>query len=68
MALKIFNANSNEIVKSNGNRVNKIIKNFFKFKNLKNNKFKNLIYISNIRAIKKYIILISNIKDAFKFL
>ena len=66
MALKTFKTSYNEIVKSNKGRANKIIVNFSN--NLKNNKFKNLIYMLNIKAIKKSIFLTFNAKKFFNYL
>ena len=52
MILKAFKANNNKIIKDiNSNKANEIIKNLFKFKKLKNKKFKNLTYIKNMKKI-----------------
>ena len=59
MALKIFKANDNEIVKI-GDRANKMVVNLSK-----NEKSKNLIRIPNIKVIKKFIFLTFNAKKAF---
>lgn len=59
--------NNNKIVEIDG-KANEIIKSLFKSKKSKNYKFKNLIYIPNIKAKKKLIFLISNIKKAFNYL
>lgn len=65
LALKIFRTNNNKIVKSGNSRANKIARNLFQFKKLKNNKSKNLIYIEVIREL---IFLISDIKKIFNYL
>ena len=56
----MFKIDNNEIVDGDGNRANKTIVNSFNWS--KNNKFKNLTYMSNIRAIKKPIFLTFNAK------
>lgn len=61
LASKTLNTNNNKIV-GIGDRADKIFKTLFKFKKLKNKKFKNLIYI---RAIKKFIILIPSTGKVF---
>ena len=69
MALKIFWVNNNKIVKSvSSSKANEIIRNLFKFKKLKNNKFKNLIYILNIKVIEKPSFLTFNTKKNFNYL
>ena len=62
MASKAFRVNDNRIVKGS-NKANKTIINLSK-----NNKPKNLIYIPNIRAMKKPIFLICNTKKTFNYL
>ena len=62
LGLKIFKINDIEIVEGS-NRANKIVVNLFN--KLKNKKFGNQTLI---RAIKKFIFLISNIKKFFKYL
>lgn len=64
---KIFRANDNEVVKVDA-RANKIVKNLSKFKMLKNSKFENLTYKSNIEAIGKLLFLIFNTKKVLKHL
>ena len=59
LALKAFKVDNNEVVED-GDRVNKIVVNLSK-----TNKSKNLIYISNIGAIKKPAFSITNIKKTF---
>ena len=60
----MFKANNNEIIDDNDNsRINKTIANLSK-----NNKSKNLTYISNIGAIRKSIFLTSNAKKIFNYL
>ena len=59
MALKIFKAD-NKVVCGGNDRINKTIVNLFK-----NNKFKNLTYMPNIKTIKKPIFLIFNAKKSF---
>ena len=61
-------ANNNKIVKGNSNRANKIFVDLFKSNKLKNNKSKKLIYISNIRVMRKIIFLILNVKEFFNCL
>ena len=63
LALKAFKIDNNKIVNINGNRANKIVINLFK-----NKKSKNLIYISNIGAIKKPNFLIFDAKKTFNYL
>lgn len=65
MILTTIKINNNKVIKDN---INRIIKNLFKFKKSKNNKFKNLLYISNIRTVEKFIFLISNFKKFLNFL
>lgn len=45
-----------------------MVKNLSKLKKLKNDKSENLIYLLNIRAIKKPIFLISNMRKTFNYL
>ena len=63
LALKIFKVDNNEIVDIGSSRVNKTIANL-----LKNDKFRNSIGISNIKATKEPIFLISNAKKALNYL
>lgn len=65
MTLKAFTINNNKIVKDGGSKINKMFKNLSKFKNLKNKKSKNLIYI---KAIKKPIFLTFITRKALNFL
>lgn len=64
LALKTFEANNNKVVEGD-NRVYKIVKNLSKFKNLKNEKSKNL---TQIKFTKKLIFLTVDAKEAFKHL
>ena len=50
MAFKTFRADDNEIAVDNSGRTNKTILNLFK-----NNEFRNLIYIPNIKDIEESI-------------
>lgn len=68
LILIILEIDNNKVVKNNNNKTNKMIRNLFKFKKLKNNKFEILIYISNIKAIKNLIFLTFNIKKVFNCL
>lgn len=60
-ALKVFRTNNNKFVEGI-NRANKTIVNLFK-----NNKFRNLTYITNIEAIKKSILLTLITKKIFNY-
>ena len=60
---KALKADDNEVVNSGNVRANKTVVNLSK-----NNKFRNSIYISNIKAIKKPSFLTSNAKKTFKYL
>lgn len=62
---KVVKTNNNEIVKDNGKKADKIVKNLSKLKKLKNTKSK--IYI-NIKTIEKPIFLTFSAKEAFNFL
>lgn len=67
--LKVLKINDNKIIKAiNSNKTNKIVKNLSKFKKSKNNKFKILIYLLNIKTIEKSIFLTFNTKKTFKYL
>lgn len=66
LATKTFKTDNNEVVKIN-DRVDKIVKNWFKSKKLKNTKYKILI-CSNIGVTRKYTFLTSGAKKAFSFL
>ena len=68
MSLKAFKAYNNKVVERNDSEIDEIIIDLFKSMKLKNNKFENLMYISNIRAIKKPIFLTPSIKGAFYYL
>lgn len=66
LALKFFKADSNKNVRNiSRKKADKTVTNLFKFKKLKNKKFKNLIYI---RVIKKSIILIFGTKKILLYL
>ena len=67
LILKTFKASNNKVVK-NDCKVDKIVGNLSKCNKLKNNKFKNLIYASNIEAIEKHIFLNLNAKKVFNYL
>lgn len=63
MALQTFKIDSNKVVEDNKSRkTDKIFKNLYKSKKFKNTKSKTQICI---KAIKKFIFLIFNIKKAF---
>lgn len=64
----MLGANNKKIVQNDNNKVDKIVKNLSKFKELKNNQSNNLTYISNIKAMKKSIFLIFNINKIFNCL
>ena len=66
MALKLFGANNNEVIKIDGDKTYKTIVNLFN--KLKNDKCKNLTYIPNITAVEKLPFLISNAKKIFNYL
>ena len=66
LALKVFKTGNNKIVRGDDDKANKIIINLSN-KSKKNN-FKNLIWILNIKAIKKLTFLISNTKKVFNCL
>ena len=68
MALITLKIDDNKIVRVDTNKADKMIKNLLKSKKLKNNKSKNLMHISNNKAIKKLIFLILNIKKTFNLL
>ena len=63
LALKAFKANNNEVVDGSDDKKNETIVN-----SSKNNKFRKLTYIPNIKAIKKSTFLITNTKKAFNYL
>ena len=65
LALKMFKADGNEVVKGGGGKPDKTGKNLSKFKKLKNKKFKSL---THIRAIGESLFLTSGIKEAFNYL
>lgn len=52
MASKAFKAGKNKVVKG-GDRVDKMMKNLFKFKKSKDNKFRNLTHIPIIGTLEK---------------
>ena len=64
LGLKAFKANDNKTIRIDG-RADKMFKNLFKSKKLKNKKFENL---TRIRAIRKPIFLTSEIKKVFNSL
>ena len=61
--LKILRADDNEIIGDNNSRINKTVVNLYK-----NNKFKKLMYIPNIRAMKKFNFLIPKTKKISNYL
>ena len=61
----MFKINNNEVVRIGG-RVNQMVVNLFN--QSKNNKSRNLLYISNIEAIEKPTFLTPNIKKFFNHL
>lgn len=68
LTLKIFRANSNEVIRDE-NYTNKIIVYLSMFEKSKNNKSKNLIHFSNIRAMEKpifFILSIEKVLNCFK--
>lgn len=66
LILKTFKTNDIKIIKSiNIKKADKIVKNLFKSKKLKNKKFKNLMYI---KIIRKSIFLNPNAKKTFNYL
>ena len=62
MVLKAFKVNDNKVVEFSS-RANQTIVNSFK-----NNKFKNLTYITNLKDMEEPIFLTSNAKKTFKHL
>lgn len=66
---KIPKINDNKIIKDiDNNKADKIIKIFSKSNKSKNNQFKNSIYISNIRVIRKKNFLTLKLKKKFNHL
>ena len=63
MAQKAFKADDNEVIGDSGSKTNGIIVNL-----AKNKKFRNLIYILNLRAIGEPNFLIFNSKKGFNYL
>ena len=63
LVLKAFKFDNNEVVSNGSNKTNEIVVNSFK-----NNKFKKLMSIPNIEAIKKPTFLTSNAKKTFNHL
>lgn len=61
----MFRPDSNEIVRDDGSRTDKMVKNLSKSKNLTNKKSKNLMRIG---AISELIFLMPSIKKAFNHL
>ena len=61
MALKTFKADDNKVV-CNNNKANKMVVNLSK-----NNKFRNLTRLPNIKAIEEPIFLTFNAKKAFNY-
>ena len=67
LAPKLFRASDNKIVEISG-KVDKTVRNLFKFKSLKNDKSENLMCIPNIEAIGETMFLTPGAKEAFNFL
>ena len=65
-ALKAFKVDDNEIVDDSDGKTNKMVMIFSYIS--KNNKFRKLIHISNIRAIRKPIFLTLNAKKTYNHL
>ena len=63
LASKSFKAGNNKVVEGGNSRANKIVVNLSK-----NNKSRTLIYIPNIKAIKKPTFVTSNAKKIFNYL
>ena len=68
MVSKGFKTDNNKIIEGDANKVNKTVINIFKFKKLKNDNFRNLIYMLIIKALKKPIYLTFSIKKIFNYL
>ena len=66
MASKTFKANNNKVFSDSGDKTNKTVIN--SSNNSKNNKSKNLTYLSNIRATREPKFLILGAKKPFKYL
>ena len=64
-AFEAFRAGNNKVVKSDDDRANETVVNSSKFKN---EKFKKLTYLSNIRATKKFNFLTSDTNKALNYL
>ena len=62
LALKTFKTDDNKIVSDGSSRINKLIINLSE-----NNKSRNLIYMPNIEAIKKFTFLTFNTKKTFNY-
>lgn len=66
---KIFKANNNKVVKVVvNNKIDKRVKNLFNSKKLKNNKFRNLSNILNIRVTRDFTFLNFGVKETFDYL
>lgn len=68
MAIKIFKAGKNEVLRGSSGKANKTIRNLSKSKKLKNNKFRNTIHVLNIGATRKPTFLTSNAKKTYNCL
>ena len=66
LALKAFRASNNKVVRNNDIKANKIVIDLFN--KLKNNKFKNLTHVPNIKATEESIFLTPNAKKTFNYL
>ena len=66
LALKIFRTSNNEVIGNNSNRANKTVLNLSN--KSKNNKFRNLTHMPNIKATRKPLFLIFNAKKTFNYL
>ena len=63
LAPKVFKADNYKVVDNDNSKTNKTVINLFK-----NNKFRNFIYISNIRVTRKPTFLTFNTKKVFNYL
>ena len=68
MIFRVIGANKNKTINNNSKKANKTVRILFESKKSKNQKFENLIYISNIKIIEKFIFIIFNTKKTFNYL
>ena len=66
LVLNVFRTNDNEFVTANDGIANETVINLSN--KLKNNKSRNLMYVPNIKAMRKSIFLIFNAKKVFNYL